>query len=64
LVDIIQGGAKVLNSDVPAESEDTISFVATAEKVGDYVELWSDGTSWFVDGRGAATGSITFTTAG
>jgi hypothetical protein len=64
LVDIIQGGAKVLNSDVPAENEDTISFVATAEKVGDYVSLWSDGTSWFVDGRGAATGSITFTTAG
>jgi hypothetical protein len=64
LVDIIQGGAKVLNSDVPAADEDTISFVATAENKGDYVELWSDGTSWFVDGRGAATGAITFTQAG
>ncbi len=64
LADLIFGGAKVLNSDVPADAEDTISFVATAESKGDYVDLWSDGTSWFVDGRGTLTGSITFTQAG
>lgn len=64
LADIIQGGAKVANADVPAADEDTISFVASAEVKGDYVEVWSDGTSWFVDGRGTTTGSITFTQAG
>ena len=64
LVDIIQGGATVAGSDVPAADEDTISFVATAELKGDFVELWSDGTSWFVNGRGTTAGSITFTQAG
>lgn len=64
LVDIIQGGATVAGADVPAADEDTISFVATAELKGDFVELWSDGTSWFVNGRGTTAGSITFTQAG
>lgn len=59
--DIIQGGATVAGADVPAADEDTISFVATAETKGDFVEVWSDGTSWFVNGRGTTSGSITFT---
>jgi hypothetical protein len=64
LVDIIQGGATVAGADVPAADEDTISFVATAELKGDFVDVWSDGTSWFVNGRGTTAGSITFTQAG
>lgn len=64
LADLIQGGATVAGADVPAEDEDTISFVATAEKKGDFVDVWSDGTSWFVNGRGTTAGSITFTQAG
>jgi hypothetical protein len=58
---IIQGGATVAGADVPAADEDTISFVATAETKGDFVDVWSDGTSWFVNGRGTTSGSITFT---
>ena len=64
LADLIQGGATVAGSDVPAADEDTISFVATAENKGDFVDVWSDGTSWFVNGRGTTAGSITFTQAG
>jgi hypothetical protein len=64
LADIIQGGATVAGSDVPAADEDTISFVASAELKGDFVDVWSDGTSWFVNGRGTTAGSITFTQAG
>lgn len=64
LADLIQGGATVAGADVPAADEDTISFVATAEVKGDFVEVWSDGTSWFVNGRGTTAGSITFTQAG
>lgn len=64
LVDIIQGGATVAGADVPAADEDTISFVASAELKGDHVDVWSDGTSWFVNGRGTTSGSITFTQAG
>ena len=47
LADLIQGGATVAGADVPAADEDTISFVATAELKGDFVDLWSDGTSWY-----------------
>lgn len=64
LADLIQGGATVAGSDVPAADEDTISFVASAELKGDFVDVWSDGTSWFVNGRGTTSGSITFTQAG
>lgn len=60
-VNIIQGGATVAGADVPAADEDTITFVATAELKGDFIDLWSDGTSWFANGRGTTGGSITFT---
>ena len=58
---VIQGGANVNSVFVPAANENTISFVATAETVGDYINIVSDGTNYYVDGFGAGTGSITFT---
>ena len=58
---VIQGGAIVNSVFVPAVTENTISFVATAETIGDYVELECDGTNWIVSGVGAAAGAITFT---
>lgn len=58
---IIFGNADVNSTLVPADAEDTINFVATAETIGDYVNLWSDGTNWYVEGIGAQAGSITFT---
>ena len=61
LTNIIQGNADVNSTIVPASNENTISFVATAETIGDFVEIYSDGTNFYVDGIGAAAGSITFT---
>lgn len=58
---VIQGGAIVNSAFVPAANEDTITFVATAETIGDYVVLESDGTNWFSEGVGSLAGSITFT---
>lgn len=60
---IIQGGAIVDSTFVAASDENTISFVASAEAVGDYVEIISDGTNWYVNGVGSGSGSITFTVA-
>lgn len=57
----IQGGAIVNSTFVAAADENTISFVATAETVGDYIEIVSDGTNFYVNGVGALAGSITFT---
>lgn len=59
--DVIQGGAIVNSVFVPASNEDTINFVATAETIGDYVDLECDGTNWLSSGVGALAGSITFT---
>lgn len=58
---IIQGGAIVNSVFVPAVDENTISFVASAETIGDYIDLVCDGTKWYASGVGAAAGSITFT---
>ena len=57
----IQGGAIVNSVFVPAVDENTISFVASAETVGDYIEIVSDGTNFYATGVGALAGSITFT---
>lgn len=58
---VIQGGADVNSTFVPAANENTISFVASAETLGDYVEITSDGTNFYVNGVGTAAGAITFT---
>ncbi len=58
---VIQGSADVNSTLVPASNENTISFVASAESVGDYVEIHSDGTNFYAYGIGAGAGAITFT---
>ena len=48
---------------VPAAAEDQINFVATAETIGDWVELTCDygNSQWLVTGMCAANGGITAT---
>lgn len=58
---IIQGGAIVNSVYVPGVNENTVSFVATAETVGDYVDIDCDGVTYFINGVGALAGSITYT---
>lgn len=58
---VIQGGADVNSTFVPAAAENTITFVATAETLGDFVDLECDGVNWYVSGCATAAGAITFT---
>jgi len=46
---------------VPGADENTITFSATAETIGDFVELKCDGSNWYVFGFGTAAGAITLT---
>ena len=48
---------------VPAAGEDQINFVATAETIGDYIDLVCDysNSQWLVSGACAANGGITAT---
>ena len=54
-------GTTVAN--VPAVGEDQINFVASAESIGDFVELIADydNSQWIVSGRCAINGGITVT---
>jgi len=60
---VIQGAVIVNSTHVAGSNENTISFVYSAESIGDYVDLWCDGTNWYVFGSGVSTGSITLTAA-
>lgn len=58
---VIEGSVLVNGAHVAGVNENTISFVASAESVGDFAELVCDGTSWYVNGSGVSAGSITLT---
>ena len=58
---VIEGSVLVAGAHVAGVNENTISFVASAESVGDFAELVCDGTHWYVNGSGVTTGSITLT---
>lgn len=61
--DVIFGSLEVAGAVVLCASEDTISFVNSAELKGDWIELHSDGTNWYISGQGGTSGSITCTDA-
>lgn len=56
---ILQGSLVVAGVVVVCSAQDTINFVETAEAIGDFVDVWSDGTSWFVFGNAKTTGAFT-----
>lgn len=58
---VIEGYASVNYATIPAANENTISFAAAAETIGDWVEVVCDGTSFNVYGVGNTAASITFT---
>ena len=59
--DNIEGAIVVNGATVAAVAEDQINFVASAESLGDFIELECNGTKWFVSGHGTSAGSITAT---
>lgn len=58
---VIEGSVLVNGAHVAGINENTISFVASAESIGDFAELVCDGTNWYVNGSGVTAGSITLT---
>jgi len=59
--DTLEGSLIVAGAVVTVNLADQLNFVATAENVGDFVELFSDGTTWHVFGNALLTGGITAT---
>lgn len=60
---IIQGHVLVNDSHVPGTNEHTITFAHAADTLGDFVEMFSDGTNWYIHGSADAAGGITLTAA-
>ena len=59
--DNMEGAMMVASTVVDVDAADQINFVDTAENIGDWATVFSDGTYWYVDGRGLSTGGITAT---
>ena len=53
--DNIEGAMIVAGAVVDCDAEDQINFVADGENLGDYIELESNGTKWFIGDSGALT---------
>ena len=55
---LIDGSLTVDGAAVPCVDEDTVTFTASAAVSGDQIEVYSDGTSWFVQGVGEAATAL------
>lgn len=53
--DVINGTLIVAGAVVDCDATDALNFVIDGENVGDYVELYTDGTSWLIGDSGVLT---------
>ena len=53
--DNIEGSLIVAGAVVECDAEDQVNFVNDGENLGDFVQLDSDGTNWYITGSGALT---------
>ena len=58
---VIEGSVTVAGLVIAGANETTITFTANAALVGDWCELISDGTSWFISGQATASTGIALT---
>ena len=56
--DIFQGNVMVASTVDPVVGQDTLSFDQDDADIGDWIEVISDGTSWFVSGSFTTTGGF------
>ena len=57
--DTISGSLIVAGAVVDADAVDRVTFEDGAERIGDFIELSSDGSVWMLSGNGAQSSSIT-----
>jgi hypothetical protein len=57
----MEGSIIVAGAVVDVDAADQLNFVHTADNLGDYVDIWSDGSKYFVFGNALNSGGITAT---
>lgn len=55
--DNIEGTLLVAGAVVDCDANDVVTFVADGENIGDYFDLYSNGTYWYIGSSGALTAS-------
>lgn len=55
--DNIEGSMIVAGAVVDCDANDVITFVIDGENIGDFIDLYSDGTYWYIGASGALTAS-------
>ena len=59
--DVMEGSIIVAGAVVDVDAADQLNFVHTADNLGDFVEITSDGSNYFVFGNALESGGITAT---
>lgn len=59
--DVMEGSIIVAGAVVDVDAADQLNFVHTADNLGDFVEITSDGSKYFVFGNALESGGITAT---
>jgi hypothetical protein len=59
--DNMEGALMVASTVVTVDAADKLNFIDTADNIGDWVTVISDGTYWYCDGRALTTAAITAT---
>ena len=59
--DVMEGSIIVAGAVVDVDAADQLNFVHTADNLGDFVDIWSDGSNYYVFGNALESGGITAT---
>lgn len=59
--DNLEGSLIVAGAVVTVDAADTITFELGADNIGDFLDLWSDGTYWYAFGNALTSAGMTST---
>lgn len=59
--DKMEGSLIVAGAVVDVDAADQINFVHSADNLGDFVDIWSDGSNYYVFGNALSSGALTAT---
>lgn len=59
--DKMEGSLIVAGAVVDVDAADQINFVHGSSNLGDYIDVWSDGSNYYVSGNALSSGALTAT---
>ena len=59
--DVMEGSLIVAGAVVDVDAADQINFVHGSSNLGDFIDIWSDGSNYYVFGNALSSGALTAT---